>query len=60
MTVDYIRNLEHLGSDMTPQEKTNAIINGALNDIVQLVVLVQELTQRLDTLEKQHEQRPVG
>jgi hypothetical protein len=49
---DYMKQMEHLGANMTPQEKTDALFNGAWNAISEILTLVQSLEQRVIALEE--------
>jgi hypothetical protein len=54
--IDYMKQMEHLGANMTPQEKTDALFNGAWNAISEILTIVQNLEQRVKELEKQNAQ----
>ena len=50
--IDYMKQMEHLGADMTPQEKQDAMMNGIHNNIAFLFSLVDQLQQRVIVLEE--------
>lgn len=54
--IDYIKQMEHVGANMTPQEKQDALINGVWNAINDILLVVQSLEQRVKELEKQNAQ----
>lgn len=54
--IDYTEHIKHLGAGMTPQEKTDALFNGAWNAISEILTMVQSLEQRVKELEKQNAQ----
>ena len=54
--IDYMKQMEHLGAKMTPQEKQDALINGVWNAINDILLVVQSLEQRVKELEKQNAQ----
>jgi hypothetical protein len=51
-----MKQMEHVGANMTPQEKTDALFNGAWNAISEILTIVQNLEQRVKELEKQNAQ----
>ena len=58
MTNDYERQIEHIGSDMTPDDRQLAIINGIQNNIGVLIEMVQRLEQGVSTIEDQLNRLP--
>ena len=50
--IDYMKQMEHLGANMTPQEKQDALINGVWNAINDILLAVQSLEQRVIALEE--------
>jgi hypothetical protein len=52
MTNDYERQIEHIGSDMTPDDRQLAIINGIQNNLGLLIEMVQRLEQRVSAIEE--------
>ena len=55
MTNDYDRQIEHIGSDMTPEDRQQAIINGIQNNIGVLIEMVARLERRVSDMENNHE-----
>jgi hypothetical protein len=55
--VDYAKQIEHLGKDMTEAERQSAIINGLQNNIVVLIDWVQRLDLRLQYLEEKKDEQ---
>jgi hypothetical protein len=50
--IDYAKQIEHLGKDMSDAERQLAIINGLQNNIGILIDWVQRLELRLQNLEE--------
>jgi hypothetical protein len=56
--IDYMKQMEHLGANMTPQEKQDALINGVWNAINDILLVVQSLEQRVIALEEKQNALP--
>jgi hypothetical protein len=54
--VDYAKQIEHLGKNMTKAERQSAIINGLQNNIAVLIDWVQRLDLRLQHLEEKKDE----
>jgi hypothetical protein len=54
--VDYAKQIEHLGKNMTEAERQSAIINGLQNNIAVLIDWVQRLDLRLQHLEEKKDE----
>lgn len=54
--IDYAKQLETIATDMTPDERQLAIINGIQNNLGILIDMVQRLEQRVAELESNDEQ----
>ena len=54
--IDYIKQTEHVGANMTPQEKQDALINGVWNAIGELIAIAELLEKRIIALEAKNEQ----
>lgn len=54
--IDYSKQMEHLGAEMTAQQKTDAILNGVWNAIGELIAIAELLEKRIIALEAKNEQ----
>ena len=51
MSNDYTRQIEHIGVDLTPDDRQLAIINGIQNNLGMLIDMVQRLERRVNIIE---------
>ena len=52
MTIDYAKQIDNLGRDLTNAERQLAIINGIQNNLGILIEMVQRLEHRVNIIEE--------
>jgi hypothetical protein len=50
--IDFAKQIENLGTDMTDAERQLAVINGIQNNLGSMIHLMQQMEQRIVVLER--------
>lgn len=53
--IDYTKQMETLGAELSAQQRTDALLNGVWNAIGDLITIAQALEQRIIALEAKNE-----